>query len=196
MIHLAVHLGRVQSDRYVMLGAFRTRFRTAGGQAGALFLLAGTVGLVNVTLPGPTSYDRPITTVVNLVGVLVGAIAWLTPWSRWNPRATLLLVPVAVGLVCFSDAYGGTPAPVYGVYFVVLFAWVGMWHQPGTSARLAVPCAISYLLPVATSNVANDDFIRSVGVVIPVCVILGEVMATTVEKMRQAHDAQEAAASA
>ena len=31
---------------------------------------------------------------------------------------------------------------------------------------------------------------------IPVCVILGEVMATTVEKMRQAHDAQERATAA
>jgi diguanylate cyclase (GGDEF)-like protein len=97
--------------------------------------------------------------------------------------------------VCLSDAYGGTPPPVFGVYFVVLFAWVGMWHPPGTSMRLAVPAAVSYLLPIAAS-VPNDDFIRSVGIVIPVCVILGEVMATTVEKMRQAHEAQERATAA
>ena len=85
---------------------------------------------------------------------------------------------------------------MYGVYFVVVFAWVGMWHPPGTALRLAVPACVSYLLPIATSNVPNDDFVRSVGIVIPVCVILGEVMAATVEKMRQAHVAQERASEA
>jgi len=179
-----------------MVGAFRARFRSAGGQAAALFVLAGTVGLVNVTLPGPTSYNRPLVSAINIVGIAVGLIAWFAPWSRWSPRATLVLVPVAVGLVCLSDAYAGTPAAVYGVYFVVLFAWVGMWHPPGTSVRLALPSCVAYLLPVLSADVKNADFIRSVGVVIPVCVILGEVMAATVEKMRQAHDAQEAATAA
>jgi diguanylate cyclase (GGDEF)-like protein len=82
------------------------------------------------------------------------------------------------------------------VYFVVVFAWVGMWHPPGTALRLALPSCITYLLPILTDNVSSDDFVRSVGVVIPVCVILGEIMATTVEKMRQAHDAQEQATAA
>ncbi|MEY2420323.1 MAG: diguanylate cyclase [Acidimicrobiaceae bacterium] len=179
-----------------MVGAFRVRFRTAGGQAAALFVLAGTVGLVNVTLPGPTGYNRPLVSLLNIVAIAAGLIAWFAPWSRWPTRATIVLVPVALGLVCLSDAYGGTPAPVYGVYFVVVFAWVGMWHPPGTAVRLALPSCVAYLLPVATAQVANEDFIRSVGVVIPVCVILGEVMAATVEKMRQAHDAQEIATAA
>jgi diguanylate cyclase (GGDEF)-like protein len=179
-----------------MVGGLRLRFRSAGGQAAALFVLAGTVGLVNVTLPGPTSYNRPVVSAINAVAVIAGLLAWFAPWSRWSPRATLWLVPVALGLVCLSDAYGGTPAAVYGVYFVVVFAWVGMWHPPGTAVRLALPACASYLLPIATSNVPNDDFVRSVGVVIPVCVILGEVMAATVEKMRQAHDAQERATEA
>jgi diguanylate cyclase (GGDEF)-like protein len=179
-----------------MVGAFRARFRSAGGQAAALFVLSGTVGLVNVTLPGPTGYDRPLVSAINVVAVAVGLIAWFAPWSRWSPHATLVLVPVALGLVCLGDSYGGTPAALYGVYFVVLFAWVGMWHPPGTSLRLALPSCVAYLLPILTAKVQNDDFIRSVGVVIPVCVILGEVMAATVEKMRQAHEAQEVATAA
>ena len=179
-----------------MVGAFRLRFRSAGGQASALFVLAGTVGLVNVTLPGPTSYNRPLVSAINVVAVAAGLIAWFAPWSRWTPRASLVLVPVALGLVCVADAYAGTPAAVYGVYFVVVFAWIGMWHPPGTALRLAVPSCVTYLLPILTANVPNEDFIRSVGVVIPVCVILGEVMAATVEKMRQAHDAQELATAA
>ncbi|MEY2446852.1 MAG: hypothetical protein QOH79_328 [Acidimicrobiaceae bacterium] len=179
-----------------MVGAARVRFRSAGGQAGALFVLAGTVGLINVSLPGPTSYNRPLVSAINAVAVLAGLLAWFAPWSRWSPRTTLVLVPVGLGLVCISDAYGGTPAAVYGVYFVVVFAWVGMWHPPSTSIRLAVPACVVYLLPILTAKVSNEDFIRSVGVVIPVCVILGEVMAATVEKMRQAHDAQERATAA
>jgi diguanylate cyclase (GGDEF)-like protein len=196
MVGFAVHLARPNAETRVMVAAFRLRFRTAGGQAGALFLLAASVGLVNVMLPGPTGYNRPVVAVINLVGLAVGAVAWYAPWSRWTPHATLWLVPVALGLVCLSDGYGGTPAPVYGVYFVVVFAWVGMWHEPGTATRLAVPCCVAYLLPIVSANVRNDDFIRSVGVVIPVCVILGEVMAATVEKMRRAHDAQQAATAA
>ena len=161
-----------------------------------MFVLAGTVGLVNVTLPGPTSYNRPLVSVINTISLVVGLVAWYAPWSRWPSRATLVLVPVALGLICVSDAYGGTPAALYGVYFVVVFAWVGMWHTPGTALRLALPSCVTYLLPILTTNVSSGDFVRSVGVVIPVCVILGELMATTVEKMRQAHDAQEAAAAA
>jgi diguanylate cyclase (GGDEF)-like protein len=61
---------------------------------------------------------------------------------------------------------------------------------------LALPSCVIYLFPIVTANVANEDFIRSVGIVIPVCVILGEVMAAAVEKMRQAHDAQERATAA
>jgi diguanylate cyclase (GGDEF)-like protein len=179
-----------------MVGAFLVRFRSAGGQAASLFVLAGTVGLVNVTLPGPTGYNRPVVSAINVVAIVAGLLAWFAPWSRWSPRASLVLVPVALGLVCLSDAYGGTPAAVYGVYFVVVFAWVGMWHPPGTSVRLALPACVGYLLPITMASLANDDFVRSVGVVIPVCVILGEVMAATVEKMRQAHDAQELATAA
>ena len=174
----------------------RSRFRTAGGQAATLFVLAGTVGLVNVSLPGPSGYNRPVVSVINLVAIAAGVAAWCAPWARWSSKATLWLVPVAISLVCLSDAYGGTPATVYGVYFVVVFAWVGMWHPPATSIRLAVPATVSYLLPVGLSDVAPDDFVRSVGVVIPVCVILGEVMSATIEKMRQAHEAQEAASAA
>jgi len=179
-----------------MVGVIRVHFRSAGGQAAALFVLAGTVGLINVVLPGPTGYNRPVVSAINAVGVVVGLVAWFAPWSRWSPRATLALVPVALALLCASDAFGGTPPALYGVYFVVVFAWVGMWHPPGTSIRLAVPAAVLYLLPILSSNVIDEDFIRSVGVVIPVCVILGEIMAATVEKMRQAHDAQEVAAAA
>jgi diguanylate cyclase (GGDEF)-like protein len=61
---------------------------------------------------------------------------------------------------------------------------------------LALPSCVIYLVPIVTSSVSSEDFIRSVGIVIPVCVILGEVMAATVEKMRQAHDAQEVATAA
>ena len=179
-----------------MASALRTRFRTAGGQAAALFVLAGAVGLVNVLMPGPSSYNRPVVSVINVAAMVAGVLAWMAPWPRWSPKATLWLVPVAISLVCLSDSYGGTPATVYGVYFVVVFAWVGMWHPPSTSIRLAAPAAVSYLLPVALSDVAPDDFVRSVGVVIPVCVILGEIMSATIEKMRQAHEAQEEASAA
>ena len=179
-----------------MAAALRVRFRTAGGQAAALFVLAGMVGLVNVLLPGPSGYNRPVVSVINVAAIVAGVLAWIAPWARWPSKATLWLVPVAISLVCLSDSYGVTPATVYGVYFVVVFAWVGMWHQPGTSIRLAVPATLSYLLPVGLSSVPSDDFVRSVGVVIPVCVILGEVMSATIEKMRQAHEAQERASAA
>ena len=57
-----------------MASALRMRFRTAGGQAAALFVLAGAVGLVNVLLPGPSNYNRPVVSVIN-----VAAFAMLSP---------------------------------------------------------------------------------------------------------------------
>jgi diguanylate cyclase (GGDEF)-like protein len=106
-----------------------------------------------------------------------------------------VLVPVALTMIAMSSRYGGMPPTVYGVYFVVVFAWIGMWYRPGTAVRMAAPTAAIYLLPFIGLS-GQADAIRSVGIVIPVCAILGEVMASTVEKMRLAHEAQEQATAA
>src|SRR5438128_1627419 len=108
MTPTGIHLSASFADTRRMLAALRVRFRSAGGQAAALFVLASTVGLVNALLPGPTNYNRPVVAVVNLVALAVGVVAAFAPWSRWKPGATLWLVPIAIGLVCVSDAYGGT----------------------------------------------------------------------------------------
>jgi diguanylate cyclase (GGDEF)-like protein len=169
--------------------------RRGEGQAALLFVLAGLIGLVNVALPGPTAYDRPVVQAINVATVIIGLVTFLLPWSRLPHAATLVLVPVALTLIALSSRFGGTPPTIYGVYFVVVFAWVGMWHRPGTAARLAAPTVVLYLLPFVGVG-GQADAIRSVGVVVPVCAILGEVMAATVDKMRVAHEAQERAASA
>jgi len=132
------------------------------------------LGLVNVLLPGPTSYNRP-SFPQSTLSRSFRSRCMVAPWSRghlerrsgsFRSRRTRM----RVGRV------RGTPPRVYGVYFSSFSS-----HGSGCGIRGHI-CpsgrANRRLVSPAdfTSHVDNADFVRSVGVVIPVCVILGEVM--------------------
>lgn len=165
------------------------RGTTGGRLGGALLVCAGLVTLVNDYLPGSELLDVPLLNTVALVAIAAGLLAYVAPWARWHPRASLLLAPVGFGLIAVSNRYGGVSSYSYAVYFVVIFVWVGIAHPPGTSALLAAPAAATYVLPLALSDHRLPNAISSVTVAIPVCVLVGETIARTVRRHAQAQDA-------
>ena len=110
-----------------------------GRLAAALFLVSGTVTAATLPLPGPPGLNRPAQLIIGLLAVGIGVAAWFAPWDRWPEPATLWLVPPALALIAAGNAYGGAATHTYGVFFVVVFAWVGIGHPPWTSLKLS-PC--------------------------------------------------------
>ena len=147
--------------------------------------------MVNTFVPGMVGYQNGWLRLTNCGGLLVALIGCLVPWRRLPPRATLAFVPAALALVGGAVLSGGMPPQVYGVWYLVLYAWVGMWHPPRTCLLLSPFIAMAYVAPLALQSDRLAGDIASVGIAIPAGVMLGEVLAKTVEALRRSQQDQE-----
>ncbi len=151
--------------------------RAAGRIAGILYLGAGLLSLASLALPGPPDMDRTLVGVSAIATLAVGTFAWFAPWDRWPRWTTLALVPVAFALISLSNTFSGYQPYGYGVYYVVVFVWLGITYPPWTSLWCAPLAAASYVLPL---SVLPGDFGTAAGsavIVVPSCVLVGEVLA-------------------
>ena len=155
---------------------------TAGEQGGRLLIAAGAFTLVNNYLPGAEHLDVRVLNAVGLVALLLGVGCLFVPWRRLPVRAPLALALVAFALISLSNLYGGVSAFSYAVYFVVVFVWVGIGQPPGTSYWLAPLATVAYLLPFLLDDDPPVNAVSSVTVAIPVCVLVGEVVARSVRR--------------
>ena len=168
------------------------RARTTGGaQGGRLLLAAGVFTLVNNYLPGSGHLNLLVLNTVGIVATLLGLVFLRVPWERLPPRAPLGMAPLAFALISLSNLYGGVSSFSYAVYFVVVFVWVGIAQPPGTSWWLLPPAVLAYLLPFLVSDAPPPNAVASVTVAIPVCVLVGEVLARTVRRLEQSQAALE-----
>ncbi len=152
-------------------------------------MAAGLFTIVNNYLPGSDHLDVAVLNTVGLAAVLLGLACLAVPWERLSPRAPLALAPVAFAMLSVSNFYGGVSAYSYAVYFVVVFVWVGIAQPPGTSWLLAPPAAVAYLVPFLLDADAPANAVPSVTVAIPVCVLVGEVLARTVRRLEHSRTA-------
>jgi diguanylate cyclase (GGDEF)-like protein len=156
-----------------------------GRLAAMLFLVGGGVSAASLILPSPIPVNRPGLAVVAALALGLGLFAWFAPWHRWRRGATLWLVPPALGLISVSDPMQGRDPYVFGIYFIVVFVWIGVCHRPWTSVRWAPPAAIAYALPLALPGHGPTAF-SSTFQVIPLCVLLGEALARVPTQLRRA----------
>jgi signal transduction histidine kinase len=158
---------------------------TSGQQGGRLLVAAGLLTLVNDYLPGAEHLDVVVLDTVGITAVTLGVIALYLPWARLPTRAPLSLAFAAFGLIALSNTYGGVSAFSYAVYFVVVFVWVGIGQPPRTSYWLAPFATAAYVGPFLAAAHPAPDAVSSVTVAIPVCVLVGEVLSHTVDKLDQ-----------
>jgi len=159
--------------------------RAIGRLAATLLLVGGCVTLI--TAPLAASTDRAALFAIGACAGAIGAWAWHAPWDRWSRGASLwLLLPVFL-LLDLGDVLAGADPYTFGVYFVVVFAWIGVCHRPGTSVRVGPAAAIAYTAPLLLPG-HGPTAIPSILQVIPVCLAVGEGVARLPTSLRQAED--------
>ena len=161
---------------------------TAGRQGGQLLLAAGVFTLVNNYLPGSEHLELPVLNAVGLLAVVLGAVCLVVPWDRLHVRAPLVVLLAALVMLPTGSLYGNVSPYSYAVYYVVVFVWVGIAQPPRTSLWVAPFAVVAYLTPFLLDE-APATSIASVTVAIPVCVLVGEVLARQVARLEQSRSA-------
>jgi PAS domain S-box-containing protein len=162
-----------------------------GRLSGALWV---GIGLL-VAVAGALLQFHPGASRAGMVGagfacVAIGAVVWRLPWGQWRRSATLWLVPVALGMIDLYNGFNGYDAFVYGTFFLVVFVWLGLGHPRWTSLRFAPLLAAAYVLPLlATSSMPRTMGLSSALLVVPSCVLVGEIVAWVGGSLRKSESA-------
>jgi diguanylate cyclase (GGDEF)-like protein/PAS domain S-box-containing protein len=152
--------------------------------AAVLYLAGGMGTMLSALLPAGPALFRPGVVGVGLIAVLIAAIVWRLPWDRWSTQTSLVLVPIAYGLIAVGNHFAAAEPFRFGVYFVVAHAWIGFAHPRGTATVFSPLFVIAYLAPLFTSGTANLVAISSIALVGPICLAVGESMAWVSSRIR------------
>ena len=178
-----------------LVAARRERAGDAAFQAACLFACAGVIGL-GYDLSGGPGDDLALSVAVDLSMVLFGVVIGSLPWCRWPRPATLGLAVIALAGVSLSHLGGLVPLATYGIWFVLIFVWIGTWHPPGTSYLMCPVAVIAYVVPFALDAPATEGVIASGLISIPTAVLIGETIARRSRALRRAEAAKDEALAA
>jgi signal transduction histidine kinase len=160
--------------------------RASARLAAVLFAVAGLLALANALSPQAAGHRGP-TVLVGLADLAVAVAAWLLPWDRWPRWSTGTLAPPAFAIIVFANAVADMPAYTYGVFFVVVYLWIGLTMPPRVPLLLAPLATGTYVAPFLTGQGHRPGALASTFVAIPVCVLVGELLARTLTRARRAH---------
>jgi PAS domain S-box-containing protein len=117
----------------------------------------------------------------------MAAMLRFLPWERWDGRRLLLAVPVAFIIIGLFSLAGATTPYTFSIFFILVFIWVGLSFPPRTALLLAPLTAAAYIAPLLGSG-DGAWAIGSATVAVPICVLIGEVVAQVVSRLRDAQD--------
>ncbi len=168
------------------------RTRLFGRLAGVLLFGSGAVSLATLPLPSASPFAKTGLIIVAAVAVVTGAAAWVAPWDRWPPRASLALVPIAFALIAAGNYFGGTADPrAYGIFFVVAFVWLGVAHPPWTSLLISPLAVAAYVIPILLLGEHGAPAFSSALFAVPISVLVGESLAWGSRHLRRTEEALE-----
>jgi diguanylate cyclase (GGDEF)-like protein len=171
------------SDRHDLGGPARRRLMAR--IAAVFYVGAGSLFAVTIPLPGPANLNRPASLGISIAAIAIGVVAWRAPWDRWPRPASLVLVPPALALIGAGNVYGGSAPVMFGVFFVVVFVWVGLAHPPRTSL-LVLPIALpAYVLPILALPEDPALSLSSGALVLPLCLLVGETVAWITRRLER-----------
>jgi signal transduction histidine kinase len=159
----------------------------AARQLGLLFLLSGILALVLI----PSVPDRRGALAV-IAGVVLGlaAASLLLPWRRWDAASTAALALAAVLVIGAATwAMGGFGTGV-GLFFVLIFGWMGLHHGRRMILILAPIAVTAYLAALVGTN-ASPQALAGTAVLVPIAVGVGLTIEGRVRRLREAREAIE-----
>jgi diguanylate cyclase (GGDEF)-like protein len=159
-------------------------------QGGLFFIVMGLAGFSAYLIPGNGGYHRTELLAILPAVVVLGALA-RTRVALWMTGYRSLIFP-AVGLATVAVCNGlGLLSPVpLGLYFIVVFLWIGQWHPPGTALRFTPVAVLAYLLPFAIGAPNHDGQAASAVLVLAASVMVAEVVARQTATAHRALDKQ------
>ncbi len=162
-----------------------SRQRKFHGRLAAVFFAgAGVLGLVRLRLPVP-GLDTTALTAIATTALLAGVAIALVPWEKWPPRASLIIAPLAFTLISLANVFGGWDLYKYGNFFVVVFVWIGLAYPRLTSVAMLPLAATAYMLPLFLLPGSIWAGLISAAITMPVCVLVGEVIAWGMARLEQ-----------
>lgn len=162
--------------------------RVGGRLAGVLFVCSGALSAATLPLPQPDGIDRDVVLMLSGLAVLMGGIAFLTPWQRLHPRASLVLLPIAFALVAAGNLYGNAQPYTYSIFFIVAFVWLGLAQPRWTSLWFLPLATAAFVTPIVLKPTPIDVGLSAVALVMPVCVFVAESIAWVVARDRRSRE--------
>ena len=152
--------------------------------AAVLFVLCGSLVSTAALLPSPAGAHRAGLALVGVLAVLAGGFFWVLPWERWSRFASLYVeMPVAFALVSAHNLLTRGDGLRYGLFFLVMFAWLGLAHPQGMSLRLSPILVVVYAGPLVHLG-ADAAALTSLAYAVPICVLVGETAAWVAGRLR------------
>ena len=168
----------------------RSRLKLLGRLAGVLLFGSGLVTLATLPLPAAPNINRPAIVAITAVAMVAGLLAWVAPWDRWPRSASLWLIPLALGLIASGNYFGADSDPhSYGVFFVVVFVWIGITHPLWTSTWMAPIATLAYVAPIIMLHKGAGAAFTSAALAIPTCVLVGEALAWGTRRLARTEEA-------
>jgi diguanylate cyclase (GGDEF)-like protein len=146
-------------------------------QGGMFFLILGGAGISGYLIPGGKGYHHTGLLLILPLVLLAGALARTRIAFRLSGFRSLIIPLVGLFSVAACNTAGLlSPVPL-GVYFIVVFLWIGQWHPPGTALRFTPVAVAAYLVPYAIGAPKDDSTVASVVLVIAASIMVAEVVA-------------------
>jgi signal transduction histidine kinase/CheY-like chemotaxis protein len=165
------------------------RTKAAAQRAALLFFVAGLLAMLN-SFRVATGPQQGIFIALGILDLAIAALLRLLPWERWHRWALWVVIPVAFVVIDLFEVAGAQTAYTYPIFFILVFIWVGVSMPPRTALLLTPVTVAAYVLPLLRVG-TNPMAFESVFVAVPVCVLIGEVIARVVSQLHVAQDALE-----
>ena len=157
-----------------------------------LFLGAGLVALVNsfaLGMLGVAGVNEMRMRILAFSAFACAAAVLAVPWSRLNPLAALLPAIVGLVLLLASGQWTGYAATeqarvAYPVFFLLIFGWLGLTHERGTSALFAPVVAIGCAWLTVTTPDVTVSF-SGLTIAIITSVLIAETIAWAMARNRR-----------
>jgi diguanylate cyclase (GGDEF)-like protein len=159
----------------------------SGRTAGILFILCGLYTLVTILLPTPPGFQPGGVLLVAAVALVTGVAALMLPWPRIPNLLRLAMAPTAMGLIAVHNIAAGLDAFRYGMFFFVVFIWLGLCEPRGASVKMCPFVLVAYILPLLADGASLSD-ISSISYAVPLYITVGEVLAWRSARLHRLQD--------